>query len=70
MCPLGDIDCLTAATRKLISDENLHSQMADEARKWAAEQFHIDRIVPQYEAHYERMIEQTRANEPVVVPCG
>lgn len=70
LCSLGDIDCLTTATRKLITDENLHSEMAENARKWAAEQFHLDSIVPMYEAHYERVIETVRDREPIALPCG
>lgn len=63
LCPLGDIDCFTEATRRLLHDEALHARMAEAARRRAVETFRLDRIVPRYEAHYQAVIERTLAGE-------
>ena len=54
--PLGDIDGLTAAARDVLSHPALHARMAAAARDRAVTTFDIDRIVPRYEAHYERLV--------------
>ena len=61
LCPLDDIDAFTARTRQLLTDEDLHAQMAEAARTRAVETFDVDSIVPQYEAYYERIREQRLA---------
>lgn len=55
LCPLGDIKAFTDATRRLLTDEALHARMARAARARAAAEFDVDRIVPHYEAYYERV---------------
>lgn len=61
LCPLGDIDCLAAATRRLITDADLHRRLAAGALRRAAEAFRLERIVPRYEAYYEAVREQAAA---------
>ena len=58
LCPLGDIDALTEKTRAILSDDALHRRLAEGARRRAVEMFDQDRIVPMYEAHYERVMEE------------
>ncbi len=58
LCPLGDIDALTEKTRAILSDDALHRRLAEGARRRAVEMFDQDQIVPMYEAHYERVLEQ------------
>jgi glycosyltransferase involved in cell wall biosynthesis len=58
---LGDLDAFTARTRQLLTDEDLHAEMAETVRKRAVETFDVDHIVPQYEAYYERIREQRLA---------
>ncbi len=65
LCPLADIDCLTDATRRILHDDDLHERMSDAARRRAVEQFDIERIVPQYEAFYEEMVERVGHAEVV-----
>ncbi len=55
LCPLGDIDALTEASRKILTDEELHGRMARAARERAISEFDVERIVPQYEALYQRV---------------
>jgi L-malate glycosyltransferase len=68
LCPLGDIECLTEAARRLLADDGLHAKMADAARRRSVEEFRLERIVPLYEAHYEAIRERALAG--VASPCG
>ncbi len=64
LCPLGDIDMMTEKVRMLITDETLQARMAQAARARAVDEFSLDRIIPQYEAHYERVRAQMLAGAP------
>lgn len=55
--PLGDVDAMTEAVRRLITDEALQETMADRALE-RAKDFDISRVVPQYEAYYEQVREE------------
>jgi L-malate glycosyltransferase len=57
LCPLADIDALTDATRRIVTDDGLHAAMAENARRRAVVEFELDRIVPRYEQHYESVLE-------------
>ena len=57
LCPLGDVDGMTAASRRLLTDPELHQRLAAGALA-RAEQFDIDEIVPQYEAYYQRVMDE------------
>lgn len=67
LCPLGDIDAFTERTRRILEDEELRSRMAAAARRRAVEQFDQDRIVPMYEAYYERILETSPSEADVAV---
>jgi N-acetyl-alpha-D-glucosaminyl L-malate synthase BshA len=54
--PLGDVEGMTAAARRILTNASLHERMAAAARQRAVEVFDIDRIIPRYEAHYARVI--------------
>lgn len=55
LCPLGDIEALTEASRKILTDAELHGRMARAARERAVSEFDVERIIPQYEALYQRV---------------
>lgn len=57
LCPLGDIDALTERSHQILTDDELHRKMSGAARQRAVELFDQDRIVPMYEAYYERILE-------------
>ncbi len=61
LCPLADVDCLTEATRHIISDDDLLARMSAAARHRAVEHFDIEAIVPRYEAYYHAVIERAHA---------
>lgn len=58
LCELGDVDCFTDRARRILTDEELHTEMSENAYRRAVEEFGMDRIVPRYEAYYERIIDR------------
>ncbi|HLA64178.1 MAG TPA: N-acetyl-alpha-D-glucosaminyl L-malate synthase BshA, partial [Rhodothermales bacterium] len=53
--PLGDVAGMTEAARRILTEPGLHEQMAAAATRRATD-FDLDKIVPIYEAHYERVL--------------
>lgn len=68
LCELGDIDAFTSATRRLLTDDDLHTRLAEAARERAVEHFDRDIIIPRYEAYYERVIAERK--DAAVVGSG
>lgn len=66
LCALGDVDAMTAASRRILTDEGLHARMAEAARARAEGEFRLDQIVPRYEAHYERVLAASARAEQAV----
>ncbi len=60
--PVGDVDALADRMMNLLGDRQLHARMAKAAYRRATEEFTKERIVPMYEAIYERVLN----NEPAV----
>lgn len=56
LTPVGDIEALSAATLRLLTDGPLHARMAQAARNDAVERFASARIIPLYERMYERVL--------------
>jgi N-acetyl-alpha-D-glucosaminyl L-malate synthase BshA len=52
---VGDVEGLAAAAVEILRDENLARSMGASGRRRAEEMFDVDRVVPQYEALYERV---------------
>jgi N-acetyl-alpha-D-glucosaminyl L-malate synthase BshA len=50
------VDEMAASALLLLKDPALHAVMADAARRRVLDQFSADRIVPMYEAAYERLV--------------
>ncbi|MEX0609419.1 MAG: N-acetyl-alpha-D-glucosaminyl L-malate synthase BshA [Balneolaceae bacterium] len=55
LCSLDDVDCMSDYAVKILSNPELHSQMATNARK-RAELFNQDLVVEQYENFYEEVM--------------
>lgn len=55
MEPVGDTDAQARRLVQLLTDPNLHAEMAAQARKTAQTRFCTDLIIPQYEAYYEQV---------------
>ena len=60
LCPIGDVEAYTRAVRRILDDPDLHARMARAARRRAADEFGLDRVIPRYEAHYEAVIARAR----------
>jgi N-acetyl-alpha-D-glucosaminyl L-malate synthase BshA len=54
--PVGDIDAQANRLVKLLTDEHLHASVSQAARDTALRRFCTDLIIPQYEAHYRRIL--------------
>ncbi len=61
LCPLGDLDAFTERTRRILTDDTLQARMAAAARARAENAFGLDRIIPQYEAYYEHVLDRAMA---------
>ena len=58
LCELGDLEGYTDAADRLLRDVDLHERMAKASRLRAEQSFDIGKIVPQYEAYYEQVMEK------------
>jgi N-acetyl-alpha-D-glucosaminyl L-malate synthase BshA len=56
---IGDVEGMAAAAISLLRDEPRFHAMIHAARKTAQDRFCASRIIPQYEAYYERVVERT-----------
>lgn len=55
LCEIGDIDNLAAKSLSILKDGDKHRQMSQAAYEHARE-FGLDKILPQYEQYYERIV--------------
>jgi N-acetyl-alpha-D-glucosaminyl L-malate synthase BshA len=53
-----DLDGMAESAVRILSDEALQARMAAEGRRLAVERFSADRVVPEYEAMYARVLAQ------------
>lgn len=60
LCDLDDTDCMAEYAVKILSNEALHEQMSENARK-RAEKFEMSKIVSQYEEYYKTCRDALRA---------
>ena len=58
MLPVGDVEGMAKATLRVINDAELHERMSRASRQRAVEHFGSDKIIPQYEALYHRLLAQ------------
>jgi len=54
--PLGDVEALSERALEVLREEDLWRHLADHARRRAVEHFGRERIVPEYERYYERVL--------------
>ena len=64
--PVGDMDGMARAAIDLLSDDAKHDAMAAAGRQTAQKKFCATRIIPQYEAYYERVLERAAAGSTEV----
>lgn len=58
LVPLGDIDALADKLFAILSDPTLASRLGAQARQTILEQHTIDKVLPQYEAVYESVLQR------------
>lgn len=56
LCKIGDIDDMAEKAIMLLSDKSMWKTFSEYARKSVSEKFHYEKIVGQYEAMYERVV--------------
>ncbi|MDR8392022.1 N-acetyl-alpha-D-glucosaminyl L-malate synthase BshA [Aliifodinibius sp. S!AR15-10] len=57
LCDLDDVECMAEYGVKILGDENLHQELAQNARK-RAEKFEMSGIITRYEQYYQVVREQ------------
>jgi glycosyltransferase involved in cell wall biosynthesis len=53
LCPVGDVEAMSAAALNILRDDNRWQAMSDLAARDARERFSLESIVADYEAFYE-----------------
>ena len=53
---LGDTQSMGERAIELLTDEKKRQEMGARGRRWAVDQFNTERVIPQYEQLYERVI--------------
>jgi L-malate glycosyltransferase len=67
ICEIGDIDSIAYQAIKLLSDDDLHKTMSENATVLAKNMFHSDKIVAQYESiYYELLSKGVRDGDPIL----
>ena len=56
--PLGDVDEMADCAMKLLTDNTLWNRFSAAAEKHA-QQFYLEKIIPQYESFYEEIVKKT-----------
>ncbi|MDP1836822.1 MAG: N-acetyl-alpha-D-glucosaminyl L-malate synthase BshA [Chlamydiales bacterium] len=58
LVPMGDVDAMAEKAMQILSQPELAKSMGEQGKTRAREAFTVDRILPQYEAFYERVLNQ------------
>lgn len=61
---LGDTKAIAECAQLILSDLSRKEAMGKRAREWAVGQFATEKIIPQYEALYERVVAEAAAKQP------
>ncbi len=56
LCPLGDVEAMAAAARRLLDDPPLHARLAAAARHLAETRYRVEPAVDRYVAVYRRVL--------------
>lgn len=64
LCDLDDIDCMGDYAVKILSDDNLHKELAENARQ-QAKTFEMSKVITQYEQYYKECRQQMSQSSEV-----
>ena len=56
LCPLGDVEAMAAAARRLFDDAPLHARLSSAARRLAETRYRVEPAVDRYVAVYRRVL--------------
>lgn len=59
LAEVGDVDAMAKYAIEILGDESRLRAMGQACRKWAADHFSANSIIPQYEAFYRRVLERS-----------
>jgi len=59
--PVGDVEGMARAAIELLGDDARHAELAAAGRRTAQQRYCASKIIPQYEAYYERVLERAGA---------
>jgi N-acetyl-alpha-D-glucosaminyl L-malate synthase BshA len=59
--PVGDVEGMAAAAIGLLNDDAKHAEMAAAGRQTAQQRYCASKIIPKYEAYYERVLDRAGA---------
>ena len=65
LAPVGDVAAMAAAGVEILRDHALWERMSLDAHRLATERFGVARVVPQYEAFYQKVL---MPSAPAAVP--
>jgi N-acetyl-alpha-D-glucosaminyl L-malate synthase BshA len=65
LCPVGDVDSMSARAIEILSNPELQRRLGQNARQTAEREFNESRIVPVYRNFYERVMQGA---PPLTVP--
>jgi len=68
LVPVGDVAGMARRAIEVLSDRTLHASMSAAARRLAVEEYEASRVVPMYEAFYERLLERPSFIPPPLAP--
>jgi N-acetyl-alpha-D-glucosaminyl L-malate synthase BshA len=60
LLPVGDVTGMANAAIGLLQDDSLHRAMSHRARAVAIERFSSQKVIPRYEAFYQRVLDQAK----------
>jgi N-acetyl-alpha-D-glucosaminyl L-malate synthase BshA len=62
---VGDVESMAEDTIRLLEDEDLRRAMGQKGRESAVQRYGSDKIIPQYIAFYEKILQKARAEHPL-----
>jgi N-acetyl-alpha-D-glucosaminyl L-malate synthase BshA len=65
LADVGDVDAMAASAIELLRDDDAWARFSAEGRRIAVERFSVDRVVPEYERYYERVLMASRRGSEV-----
>jgi len=66
LCPVGNIDAFAESSIKILTDEQLHAQMSEQAREYVIRNFDTQTIVSMYEDYYKKVLAETSSSDSLL----